>query len=398
MHTLGSVILKPGREKSLLRRHPWIFSGAVAGIENAGKPGETVDVFSSDGRWMARGAYSPHSQIRVRIWTFDEQEEITPAFFEDRLKRAIQSRNRLNIPEESSAYRIVNAESDGIPGFVVDRYGNTLVCQFLSSGAEAWKSVIIEMLNDLLDPSSIYERSDSEARKKEGLEPKKGLLTGNFIDDAIEIREGPLRFLVDIKTGQKTGFYLDQRDNRALVARFAADARVLNGFAYTGGFGIRALHSGALEVTNVETSPEALHLLDKNIELNGLNRSRGENVKGDVFRVLRTYRDSRREFDLIILDPPKFAEAASHIKSASRGYKDINILAFKLLSPGGVLFTFSCSNHVEPALFQKIVADAAVDAGRMAQIIHQCHQAPDHPVSLNFPEGRYLKGIVARVW
>ncbi|MCJ7596979.1 MAG: class I SAM-dependent methyltransferase, partial [Desulfobacterales bacterium] len=363
---MASVILKSGREKSLLRRHPWLFSGALARVDGTPQPGETVDVLGFDGTLLGRGAYSPHSQISVRLWTFDSNQEIGSPFFRDRLERAIRGRHRLMAGHGHAACRLVNAESDGLPGIIVDRYADFLVCQFLSAGAEFWKQVIVDHLKDLVPAAGIFERSDLDVRLKEGLQPRKGPLSGQVPPDLILIQEGPHRFWVDVLTGQKTGFYLDQRENRVQAAEYAQGAEVLNCFAYTGGFGVFALGAGAAMVTNVESSATALGVAKQNIELNGFDQARVENTEGDAFHILRKYRDSRRQFDLIILDPPKFAESRSQVERAARGYKDINLLAFKLLRSGGILFTFSCSGLVGPDLFQKIVADAALDAGRDA--------------------------------
>lgn len=393
---MGKVILKPNREKSVLRRHPWIFSGAVQKAEEVSRIGETVDVFASDRTWLARGAYSPHSQIAIRIWTFDAAKAIDPVFFSNRIKRAFQTRQQLFIDQPLAAYRIVNSESDGLPGLIVDRYSDFLVCQFLSAGSEFWKAEIVTQLQSHIPCAGIYDRSDLQVRDKEGLKPISGVLWGQGPPDLIEIHEGDLRFLVDIKSGQKTGFYLDQRENRVAVTEFATGKSVLNCFAYTGGFGLWALHGGAESVVNIESSASVLELARKNFEINGFDLNKVENIEGDAFQVLRQFRDKSRSFHLIILDPPKFAESTSQVQKASRGYKDINLLAFKLLKPDGILFTFSCSGHISMDLFQKIVADAALDAGREAQLIRYLSQAGDHPVGLNFPEGRYLKGLIIR--
>ena len=395
---MTTIILKSGREKSLLRKHPWIFSGAIASVSGKAQAGETVEVKTDKGELLGYGAWSPESQIRVRMWSFETQEKIDAQFFYTRLERAIEARKRLRLDEYTTAYRIVNAESDGLPGIVIDRYGEYLVCQFLSAGAEYWKQVIVEQLVQLLPAKGIYERSDVDVRQKEGLQPASGVLMGEAPPDAIEIKEGDCRFYVDIKHGHKTGFYLDQRENRAAAAEFAQGAEVLNCFSYTGGFGIWALKGGANKVTNLDSSAALLEHARRNIELNHLDTTRVENVAGDAFQILRQYRDANRQFDLIILDPPKFAESKDQIKRASRGYKDINLLAFKLIKPGGILFTFSCSGLMEGSLFQKIVADAALDAGRDAQMIRWLTQAADHPTALNFPEGSYLKGMICRVW
>jgi 23S rRNA (cytosine1962-C5)-methyltransferase len=381
-----------------MRRHPWIFSGAIATIQGQAQSGETVDIRSANGDWLARGAYSPTSQITVRIWSFDPHADISAAFFRVRLQRAIEARRSFLTSGQFTAYRLVNAESDNLPGVIIDRYGDFLVCQFLTAGAEYWKRDLVAQLEELVPSKGIYERSDVDVRTKEGLSICTGVLAGQAPPEKVEIQEGNLRFWVDIQQGHKTGFYLDQRENRACLAEYAPGADVLNCFAYTGGFGVCALKYGAQSVTQVETSGNALELARENVTLNDLDATRVAYVQDDVFQVLRRYRDARRQFDLMILDPPKFAESRHQLAGASRGYKDINLLAMKLLRPGGILFTFSCSGLMTPELFQKIVADAAIDAGRDAQIIKRLSQAADHPVSLNFPEGGYLKGLACRVW
>jgi 23S rRNA (cytosine1962-C5)-methyltransferase len=395
---MASIVLKPRHERSLLRRHPWIFSGAIAKVRGLPQPGETVDILSSDGIRHGWGAYSPGSQIMVRVWTFEPNEDVSHGFFQARLQRAIKSRHPVAVGHNPVAYRLVNAESDGLPGLIVDRYAEFLVCQFLTAGAEYWKPAIVAGLNELVPNAGIYERSDVDTREREGLPKRTGVLSGKEPPDLVEVQEGPYRFLVDIRRGQKTGFYLDQRDNRAHVAEYAAGTEILNCFAYTGGFAVTALKAGAIKVTNVESSSAALALAQRNVELNGLDSAKVEDIKADVFAILRQYRDSRRRFDVVILDPPRFAESRSQLERASRGYKDINLLAFKLLRPAGVLFTFSCSGLIGRDLFEKILADAAVDAGRDTQILRWLTQAPDHPSPLNFPEGMYLKGLVCRVW
>ncbi len=394
-NSLKTIVLKAGREKSVLRRHPWIFSGAVASMTGQPESGETVEIRAADGTPLAVGAYSPQSQIVVRVWDFDAATPITRDFLRARLARALSMRKTLSA--SGTAGRLVNAESDGLPGLVVDRYGDFLVCQFLSAGAERWKSEVVGLFGELAPCQGIYERSDVDVREKEGLQPVTGVLAGSAPGDLLEIEEGGCHFWVDIKRGHKTGFYLDQRENRAIVGELTQGREVLNCFAYTGSFGVYALRGGASRVTNVEASAPSLELARRNLELNGLDPALAENVEGDVFQVLRRYRDARREFDLIVLDPPKFAESHSQIERATRGYKDINLLAFKLLRPGGLLATFSCSGLVTPDLFQKIVAGAALDAGRDAQILRRLSQSPDHPVALNFPEGEYLKGLICRV-
>ncbi|HQO74713.1 MAG TPA: class I SAM-dependent methyltransferase [Candidatus Marinimicrobia bacterium] len=391
------VLIKKDREKSLLRHHPWLFSGAIERIEGEPQLGETVELRAHDGRFLGFGAWSPKSQIAVRIWSFNPDDEINADFLRRQLSWAIKRRESLFEPGKTDAVRLVNAESDGLPGLIVDRYNGYLVVQFLSAGAEFWRETIVTVLAEIVPVTGIYERSDVEVREKEGLELRRGLLQGNEPSELIEICENSRRFLVDIRNGHKTGFYLDQRDNRQKITEFSARREVLNCFAYTGGFALAALSAGATKVTNVETSAEALELLNRNVALNGFNPAKVENLTDDVFQVLRKFRDQGRSFDLIILDPPKFAESKSQIERASRGYKDINLLAFKLLRPGGILFTFSCSGQISPELFQKIVADSALDAGKSAQILVWLNQSADHPTALNFPEGHYLKGLVCVV-
>jgi len=393
----NSIILKAGREKSLLRHHPWIFTGAIARVEGTPQSGETIEVRAQDGRFLGRGAWSPHSQIAVRMWSFETEEQIDENFFRRKIGQAFARRTELFKVENTNAVRLINAESDGLPGVIVDRYGDFIVTQFLTAGAEFWHTTLVPLLAEICPVSGIYERSDVEVRAKEGLPLRKGSLYGAEPPELIKIHENSRRFFVDVRHGHKTGFYLDQRANRQKFTEYARDREVLNCFAYTGGFTIAALQAGARRVTNIETSAAALELLNKNVALNGFDSTQVENFQADVLQILRTFRDQRRLFDLIVLDPPKFAESKQQVSRASRGYKDINLSAFRLLRPGGCLFTFSCSGQMPPELFQKIVADAALDAGRPAQIIARLTQAPDHPVALNFPEGQYLKGLICRV-
>ena len=411
-----SVILKKGREKNLLQRHPWIFSGAIERVEGAPGVGETVTVCSFDRKSLAQAAWSPQSQIALRVWSFNPEAIIDAAFFRTKLQNAINARCHLTGRESlcgagappaecwqtgasappSNAIRLVAAESDGLPGLIIDRYADWLVCQFLSAGSEHWKNTIVELLQEISPGLSIYERSDVSVREKEGLPSRCGVLAGAEPPEHVEIHENGMRLLVDIKGGHKTGYYLDQRDSRAAVRNWADGRDVLNCFSYTGGFGVAALLGGAKHVLQMDSSEPALEIAKKNAELNGLDPAVSEYMCGDVFKELRRFRDSRRDFDLIILDPPKFIESRSQLDGGARGYKDINLLAFKLLRPGGLLFTFSCSGLMEMPLFQKIVSDSALDAGRNAQILAVLNQSPDHPVALNFPEGAYLKGLLCR--
>ena len=395
---MAQVTLKRGREKPVLNRHPWVFSGAIKRIEGEVADGDVVEVADYRGRFLARGYLNRCSQIAVRLLTWDEGEVIGGDFWRRRLERAWASRQALADDPATDAYRLVNAESDHLPGLVVDRYGDYLVVQFLTLGIERWKAELVSLLADLLKPRGIYERSDAEVRKKEGLAQVSGLLRGEEPPDLVEVTENGHRFLVDVKTGHKTGFYLDQRDNRRKLTKYCPGQEVLNCFAYTGAFAVYAAAAGAGRITNVESSAEALGLARRNVALNGLADRDDEYVEGDVFQVLRGYRDQGQVFDLVVLDPPKFAYSQHQVQSACRGYKDINLLAMQIIAPGGILFTFSCSGRVSPDLFQKVLFGASVDAGRDVQIIEKLSQASDHPILLTFPEAEYLKGLVCRVF
>ena len=388
-----TIILKPGREKSLERRHPWIFSGAVARVDGDPASGSTVAVRAASGAFLAQAAYSPTSQIRARIWTFDEQP-VDADFFRRKIRSAIVERSTLNVQRSTNALRLIYAESDGLPGLIVDRYGDVLVLQSLTTGSEFWKETLADLLLEETGLSAIYERSDADVRELEGLPFKVGPLRGDLSSFVFPIIEHGLKFNVNFQTGHKTGFYLDQRANRLKVRELAEGRDVLDCFCYTGGFTINALAGGAKSVLSVDSSADALALVRENIALNHLPADRHSALEGDVFHLLRKFRDEGRAFDMIILDPPKFAPTAAQAEKAARGYKDINLLAFNLLRPGGLLVTFSCSGGVDAALFQKIVAGAALDAGVDAQIVNHLSQAADHPVALNFPEGTYLKGLV----
>jgi len=394
---MSSVKLKKGRDKSFNRKHPWIFSGAIDSIKDINTNGETVEIFSSDGKFLGYGSYSLHSQISVRVLSFNPEDQIDKNFIQKRVETAAQFRKQIINLETTNAYRVINAESDSLPGLVVDKYGDFLVCQFLSAGAEFWKKETIEILLNIFNPTGIFERSDVEVREKEGLQQFKGILYGKDPEELIEIIENGNKFFVDINLGHKTGFYLDQRDNRKLLETFSSESEILNCFSYTGGFSVYAIKAGASKVVNLDSSLEALSLAETNLTLNGIASSKYENVQDDVFKYLRKLRDTNKQFDVIILDPPKFAESVSQIEKASRGYKDINLLALKLLKKNGVLFTFSCSGHIVPELFNKIIADAATDAGREVHILKYLTQSPDHAMLTSFPEGLYLKGLVCKV-
>ena len=399
---IRKIILKDGREKSLLRRHPWIFSGAIGRVEGAPADGDTVQIHAAQGAFLAHAAYNSKSQITARVWSWREADNIDTDFFRTKITTSLNARKAL-LPTRSGGeqseglgMRLIHAESDGLPGLVVDQYGEVLVMQIGSAGAERWRDTCADILQELCNPACIYERSDSDSRALEGLPQRNGVLRGS-LPESLTIAEHGLRFAVDVAHGQKTGFYLDQRDNRALTGTLAQDKDVLNCFCYSGGFSLYALRGGAESVLSIDSSEEALQLAQRNVELNKLDGSRAEWQCADVFTALRKLRDQNRKFDLIILDPPKFAPTAAFAEKAARGYKDINLLGFKLLRPGGLLCTYSCSGGISDDLFQKIIAGAALDAVVDAQIVYKLHAAADHPVLLSFPEGAYLKGLVLRV-
>ncbi len=390
-----AVRLARGREASLLRRHPWVFSGAIDRVEGQPASGDAVIVLDAGGNTLGEGTWSPQSQIRVRMWHFENDKRISDDFVRERLRRAIVRRHDL-LADPLGACRLVFSEGDGLPGLVVDRYGNFLVIQFLSTGTDARRDTITAYLSEELNPEGIFERSEGDARTREGLPRRVGTLYGDEPPVPIEFAEEGVRYLVDVKKGHKTGFYLDQRTNRGLVAGVARGRTMLNAFSYTGGFGIAALVGGARHVVEVDTSAPALDTCRSHMALNGLDAQSADHVEGDVFRVLRDFKEADRRFDLIVLDPPKFADKKSQVDKAARGYKDINRLAFHLLEPGGLLFTFSCSGAISADLFQKIVASGALDAGVEATMERRLMQATDHPVDIHFPESEYLKGLVCR--
>jgi 23S rRNA (cytosine1962-C5)-methyltransferase len=391
-----TVTLKPSREKSLLRRHPWVFSGAIARLDGEPASGATVRVENAHGEFMAVGAYSPESQIRVRVWSWEPNTVIDADFFRAQIKTALRYRESLYLDSAPTALRMIHAESDDLPGLIVDRYADVLVMQVLSAGPERWKETLTDILLELTDARHIYERSDVAVRKLEGLAQRVGPLRGNPPAEVL-ITENGLKFAVNFSQGHKTGYYVDQRENRQQVRELVKDKDVLDCFSYTGGFTLNALRGGAQSVMTIDSSGEALSLARKNIEQNNLSLDKVEFLEADIFYQLRKFRDQARQFDVIILDPPKFAPTISQAKKAARGYKDINLLAFKLLRPGGMLVTFSCSGGISADLFQKIVAGAALDAGVNAKIVAHMEQSSDHPVALNFPEGAYLKGLVINI-
>ncbi len=386
------IKLREGKERSLLRRHPWVFEGSIA--RGKADSGETVRVESHDGRFLAWAAYSPSSMIRVRAWSFEEGERIDAGFFRRRVEAALAIRRRL--PIASDGLRLIHGEADGLPGLIVDRYGDTLSAQFLSTGVERWKSTLADLLLETTGLTRLYERSDAGVRSLEGLPSATGWLRGDGPTDCT-IREHAWSLTLDVAEGHKTGFYLDQRDNRKLFAdtvRHFGLQRVLNCYCYTGGFSVAALAGGATHVTSVDSSAPALERARAHVALNGFDAARHETLDADVNHTLREMLRQGRSFDAIVLDPPKFAPTMSHAERAARAYKDINLLAFKLLEPGGALFTFSCSGGVGADLFHKIVAGAGMDAGADGLIYARVGAAPDHAMTVTFPEGEYLKGLL----
>ncbi|OHC64994.1 MAG: 23S rRNA methyltransferase [Rhodocyclales bacterium GWA2_65_20] len=394
---MAILTLHPGKEKSVLRRHPWLFSGAVAQLDGRARPGDTVEVVSHEGRPLARAAWSPASQIRARVWSFDAQESIDHAFFKRRVAAAVARRAALPELMGQQGLRLIHAESDGLPGVIADRYGDTVVVQLTTAGADKWRAAIADSLHKATGCARIFERSDVEVRNLEGLEPVTGWLLGEASGDELVIEEHGVKMVVDIFAGHKTGFYLDQRDNRRRVAELARGRRVLNCFCYTAGFSLQALAGGAREVVSMDSSGPALATAQRNLALNPqLDAARATWLEADVFAELRSMRGGE-SYDLIVLDPPKFAHTAAHAERAARAYKDINLSALRLLAPGGLLMTYSCSGGVNAELFQKIVAGSALDAQRTARIVQRLQGAADHPVDLAFPEGDYLKGLLLQV-
>ena len=388
------VTLRPGREKSLRERHPWVYSGAIERVDGEPGAGDTVELRSHDGSFLAVGAWSPASQIRARAWSF-ASARIDDDFFVARVRAAVDARSGM-LDAEHDACRLVHGESDGLPGVVADRYGDTVVVQLSSAGAERWRDAIVGALCDATGATKVVERSDADVRRLEGLPPRTGVLRGS-VSGPVAMREGGLAWRVDVLAGQKTGFYLDQRDNRARVRELSHGRDVLNAFCYTGGFTLAALAGGARRVVSIDSSADALALARENLAANpALPAAAAEWREADVFTELRAMRDRGASFGLIVLDPPKFAPTAAHAERAARAYKDINLLALKLLVPGGLLATFSCSGGMTADLFRKVVAGAATDARVDAMVIGRFCASADHPVALSFPEGDYLKGLLVR--
>lgn len=393
------ITLKAGRDKSAIRRHPWIFSGAIDTVSGVPEFGESVEVYAYNGDFLGIAAYSPTSQIRARFWSFFEKTEIDELFFEERLETAIQLRESrgFSISNPLSAFRLIYAENDGIPGCIIDKYGEYYSVEILAAGPEKHREIIYNVLAKKTGCKGIFERCDSDVRKKEGMEKRTGVVYGIVPETPIPMEENGIRFLIYIRNGHKTGYYLDQRDARKRIGELSSGKKVLNCFCYTGGFGLFALKGNASHVYQVDVSKSALKIAKELLIENKLPTAKATHTEADVFQYLRKCRDKGETFDLIVLDPPKFVEAKDHLQKGARGYKDINLLAMKLLSPNGMLATFSCSGLMDMSLFQKIIADAASDAKKDMQIIERFGQPADHPISLAFPEGQYLKGLLVQL-
>lgn len=392
----AEVRLKEGRQRSLHYRHPWIFSGAIEEIRGEAADGDEVLVVAPDRRPLARGLYNGRSQIAVRVATFDPEEALDEAFWRRCLERAVRRRREVIEDPETDAYRLVHSEADGIPGLIVDRYGGFLVVQLSTFGAERRRELLISLLVEFFSPIGIFLRVDPELHEKEGLELEEGVLHGEAPPERCVIQENGVRYYVDLRHGHKTGFFLDQRENRARLARHAR-GEILNVFAYTGSFGIVGRRHGCTRATHIESSLPALALAESNTELNGLSVRGDEFVSGNAFEVLRRFRDQARRFDTVVVDPPRLAPSRSHLSAARRAYKDINLWALKLTAPGGRVLTFSCSGAVSPEMFQTILFHASVDVRREVTLIERLKQSSDHPAPLGFPEADYLCGLVLEV-
>jgi 23S rRNA (cytosine1962-C5)-methyltransferase len=395
---MSRLVLRPGKEKSLLRRHPWVYASAVARVEGDPASGATIEVRSADGRFLAWAAYSPASTIRARAWSFSESARVDADMLAERVRGAVS--RRAVISQETSAVRLVFGEADGLPGLIVDRYAGQLVTQFQSAAVDAWRKPLIAALIEASGCADIFDRSDGATRAREGLGPSTGVLAGDEPPARIEVVECGLRYLVDVRRGHKTGYYIDQRDNRRLAralverqARYGRAVRALNCFCYTGGFSIAMLAGGAEHVHSIDSSADALRLAEEHGRINGITPEKCRWEEADVFTALRTLRNEGTQFDVIVLDPPKFASSHHHVDRAARAYKDINLNALRLLAPGGSLLTFSCSGAIDSDLFQKIVAGAVIDAGVDTWMVARLGAGADHPLLMTVPESEYLKGL-----
>lgn len=390
------VILKKGKEKAAMLHHPWIFSGAIDKIKGKPLNGEIVKVCSANAEFLAYGYYNDQSRVALRLMEWDESKSIDKAWYQEKLRNAIASRKHL-LNADTNTCRLVFSEADFLPGLIVDQYADFLSLQILSAGIENVKEDIIGLLKEELSPRGIFDKSDAGARKHENLEATQGLLWGETPPEFIEVRENGIAYHINIADGQKSGFYCDQRDNREILAAYSKDKSVLDCFCYSGGFTLNSLKHGAAHVTSVDSSALAIETLAHNLELNGFNAAQQLSIQSDVNKQLRLFKEEGKKFDIVVLDPPKYAPSRSALDRAARAYKDLNRLGMLLLEKGGLLATYSCSGAVDMETFKQIIAWAALDAGREVQIIKQFHQPEDHPVRVSFPEGEYLKGLLLRV-
>ena len=395
--TMIDVILKKGKEKAALQRHPWIFSGAIDKVKGAPENGEIVKVFAADKSFLAYGYYNSQSRVAVRLLEWDEETTVDKNWYQQKLKNAIASRAHVLNNEDTNTCRLVFSEADYLPGLIVDKYADFLSLQILSAGMENVKETIINILRSLLNPKGIFDKSDAGARKHENLEPEQGLLWGEEPPEFIEVKENGIVYHINIADGQKSGFYCDQRDNREILAAYTEGKSVLDCFCYSGGFTLNSLKAGASHVTSVDSSALAIETLQHNLKLNGFSETMQTSVQSDVNKQLRVFKEENQKFDVVVLDPPKYAPSRSALDRAARAYKDLNRLGMMLLEPGGILATYSCSGAVDMETFKQIIAWAALDAGREVQILKQFHQPEDHPIRMSFPEGEYLKGLLLRV-
>ncbi|PAW92532.1 RlmI/RlmK family 23S rRNA methyltransferase [Mucilaginibacter sp. MD40] len=392
------VVLKKGKEKAVLQRHPWVFSGAIEQVKGKPANGEVVRLLDGKKTFMAYGFYNNQSRVAVRLLEWDENTAVNDDWFRDKVRMAVAGRADVLESGETDTCRLVFSESDYLPGLIVDKYADHLAVQVLTSGIQNVLPVIIDELNQLLNPASIFDKSDAASRAHEGLETSNTLLAGTHPPELVMVKENGITYGINIAEGQKSGFYCDQRDNRRILAHYAKNRKVLDCFCYTGGFTLNALHNNAFHVTSVDSSALAIETLLENIRLNGFDATKHEAIKSDVNAQLRKFREEGDKFDIIVLDPPKYAPSRSALDRASRAYKDLNRIGMQLLNSGGLLATFSCSGAMDMETFKQVLAWAALDAGKQVQFIYQFNQPEDHPVRASFPEGEYLKGLLCRVW